>query len=92
MNAIFGLQHWIYGSAIHALQGLHTAGLAGVPPLIAAAFAFGMLHALLPGHGKSVLASYYAGDGRLARGNWLKQSADPHSCGLGRPDGAQRAS
>jgi ABC-type nickel/cobalt efflux system permease component RcnA len=25
-----------------------------------------MLHALLPGHGKSVLASYYAGDGRMA--------------------------
>ena len=24
-----------------------------------------MLHALLPGHGKSVLASYYAGDGRF---------------------------
>jgi nickel/cobalt exporter len=24
-----------------------------------------MLHALLPGHRKSVLASYYAGDGRL---------------------------
>jgi ABC-type nickel/cobalt efflux system permease component RcnA len=33
--------------------------------LIGAAFGFGMLHALLPGHRKSVLASYYAGDGRL---------------------------
>jgi ABC-type nickel/cobalt efflux system permease component RcnA len=39
---------------------LHGAGL---PSLVVAAFGFGMLHALLPGHGKSVLASYYAGDG-----------------------------
>jgi nickel/cobalt transporter (NicO) family protein len=45
---------------------LHVTGLAGVPPLVMAALAFGMLHALLPGHGKSVLASYYAGDGRMA--------------------------
>jgi ABC-type nickel/cobalt efflux system permease component RcnA len=46
------------------LNALQTTGLAGLPSLVAAAFGFGMLHALLPGHGKSVLASYFAGDGR----------------------------
>jgi ABC-type nickel/cobalt efflux system permease component RcnA len=65
MGAIFELQRSLYMSAIHALSALHTAGPAGLRDLIATAFGFGMLHALLPGHGKSVLASYYAGDGRL---------------------------
>ena len=64
METTLELQRWLYASAIGALNGLRTAGLTGLPPLIAAAFGFGMLHALLPGHGKSVLAAYYAGDGR----------------------------
>jgi ABC-type nickel/cobalt efflux system permease component RcnA len=64
MEATFELQRWLYANAIGALNALQTTGLAGLPSLVAAAFGFGMLHALLPGHGKSVLASYYAGDGR----------------------------
>jgi ABC-type nickel/cobalt efflux system permease component RcnA len=64
MEAIFDLQHWLYANAIGALNALRASGLAGLPSLVAAAFGFGMLHAMLPGHGKSVLASYYAGDGR----------------------------
>ncbi len=35
-------------------------------PLLGAAFVFGLLHALLPGHGKAVLTARYAGSGRLA--------------------------
>ena len=65
MEWIFALQHQLYAGSLDALRALHTSGLAGVPALIAAAFSFGMLHALLPGHGKPVLASYYAGDGRF---------------------------
>jgi nickel/cobalt exporter len=64
MEATFELQRWLYANAISALNALQTTGLAGLSSLVAAAFCFGMLHALLPGHGKSVLASYYAGDGR----------------------------
>lgn len=64
MDAVFNLQRWLYASAVDALNGLQTAGLSGLPILIAAAFGFGMLHALLPGHGKAVLTSYYVGDGR----------------------------
>src|SRR3982751_5271601 len=64
MEMVFDLQHWLYAGAINGLNGLRTAGISGLPALIAAAFGFGMLHALLPGHGKAVLTSYYAGDGR----------------------------
>ena len=65
MGAISELQRWLYSGAIEALNALRVVGLAGMPALIGAAFGFGMLHALLPGHGKSVLASYYAGGGRF---------------------------
>ena len=64
METAFDLQRWLYAGAISALNELRTAGISGLPTLIAAAFGFGMLHALLPGHGKAVLTSYYAGDGR----------------------------
>jgi nickel/cobalt transporter (NicO) family protein len=65
MDTLIELQRWLYVGAVDALQALPTAGLTGLPLLIASAFAFGTLHALLPGHGKSVLASYYAGEGRF---------------------------
>lgn len=65
METVRSLQHLLYGGALDALKSLPTIGVGGLPALIAAAFGFGMLHALLPGHGKTVLASYYAGDGKL---------------------------
>ncbi|MFG1388741.1 HoxN/HupN/NixA family nickel/cobalt transporter [Xanthobacter versatilis] len=65
MGTLLDLQRWLYGGALDALNALRTVGIAGLPVLIGAAFGFGMLHALLPGHGKAVLASHYAGDGRL---------------------------
>jgi nickel/cobalt transporter (NicO) family protein len=73
MDTIFDLQRWLYAGAVAALNSLQTAGLTAVPGLIAAAFGFGMLHALLPGHGKAVLTSYYAGDGQW-RGALLSTS------------------
>lgn len=63
MEATFELQRWLYANAIGALNALQTTGLAGLPSMLVTALGFGMLHALLPGHGKSVLTSYYAGDG-----------------------------
>ncbi|MBA4788651.1 MAG: sulfite exporter TauE/SafE family protein [Rhizobiales bacterium] len=65
MGTFLDLQRWLYGGALDALNALRTVGIAGLPALIGAAFGFGMLHALLPGHGKAVLASHYAGDGRM---------------------------
>jgi nickel/cobalt exporter len=52
MGTIFELQRWLYTGALEALNAMRTAGVAGLPALIGAAFGFGMLHALLPGHGK----------------------------------------
>ncbi|MBN8916358.1 MAG: sulfite exporter TauE/SafE family protein [Rhizobiales bacterium] len=65
MGTLLDLQRWLYGGALDALNALRTVGIGGLPALIGAAFGFGMLHALLPGHGKAVLASHYAGDGRI---------------------------
>ena len=63
-DSIFEVQRALYANASHALNALEQGGATALPSLAAAAFAFGMLHALLPGHGKSVLASYYAAEGR----------------------------
>src|SRR5207253_1957362 len=63
-DSIFEVQRTLYANAVQALNELQTGGAGALPSLAAAAFTFGMLHALLPGHGKSVLASYYAADGR----------------------------
>jgi len=63
-DSIFEVQRTLYANAVQALNALQAGGAGALPSLAAAAFAFGMLHALLPGHGKSVLASYYVADGR----------------------------
>ena len=63
-DSIFEVQRALYANVVQALNALQTGGAGALPPLAAAAFTFGMLHALLPGHGKSVLASYYAAGGR----------------------------
>lgn len=56
------LQRWLYGSATAALKDF--AGGADVDGLAAGlvfAALFGFVHALMPGHGKAVLVSYYLG-------------------------------
>lgn len=64
MPAIFNLQRWLQTGALDSLKALETGAITHVPVLIATAFLFGLLHALLPGHGKLLLASYHAGHGR----------------------------
>jgi nickel/cobalt exporter len=64
MDWAIGFQRGLHTQALAALKALPDAGMAGMPGLIAAAFTFGMLHALLPGHGKSLLAARYSGEGR----------------------------
>ena len=56
------IQGWLYGGATAQLKGV----AAGVDPfkLLAAmtiAAVLGMVHALMPGHGKTVIVSYYLG-------------------------------
>lgn len=64
MDWLISLQRGLHADALAALKAMPDVGFTGLLPLMAAAFSFGMLHALLPGHGKSLLAAHYAGDGR----------------------------
>ena len=60
---MFGdIQGWLYGSATAQLRAA-AAGIDPVKLLAATAVAavFGMVHALMPGHGKTALVSYYLG-------------------------------
>jgi nickel/cobalt exporter len=62
MNFFGDVQGWLYGGASAELRGL----AAGSDPLkLLAAMAitavFGKVHALMPGHGKTVIVSYYFG-------------------------------
>ena len=65
LDTISDAQRALYANAVGALKALQDGGTDALPSLAVAAFTFGMLHALLPGHGKAVLTSYYA-----AEGNW----------------------
>ena len=44
---------WLYGGMAEGMRS--TADLSGLPKLMAAAFLFGNVHSLMPGHGKTVL-------------------------------------
>jgi ABC-type nickel/cobalt efflux system permease component RcnA len=67
MNWLIDLQHWLY---LGMGAGLKPAGdVAALPAMLASAILFGALHALMPGHGKSVLVSYHLGrEGKLSDG------------------------
>lgn len=66
MDTLVSLQRWIYGSISGELTGFAATHnwmtLASVLPL---GIVFGAIHALTPGHGKSVLVTYLIGS-RLA--------------------------
>jgi nickel/cobalt transporter (NicO) family protein len=62
MRFLADIQGWLYGSAIANLKAV----AAGIDPVqlvaaMAVAAVFGLVHALMPGHGKAVLVSYYLG-------------------------------
>ena len=59
MNWLIAIQKWLYGGMSEGLRS--TVDVSGLLPMMAAGFVFGMVHALMPGHGKSVLVSYHLG-------------------------------
>ena len=59
MNTLVDLQHWLYGGMWREMKA--TTDLTSLPAFMAAAFVFGTAHALMPGHGKTVLVSYHLG-------------------------------
>jgi ABC-type nickel/cobalt efflux system permease component RcnA len=67
MEWLLAVQRWLYGGIAESMQA--TVDAKGLPALIALAFLFGIVHALMPGHGKSVLVSYHLGrPGRWTQG------------------------
>ena len=56
------LQRWLYESATTALRGFADASdFSALAGGLAFAVVFGFVHALMPGHGKIALVSYYLG-------------------------------
>ena len=59
MDILIAMQRWLYGGMADGMRT--TTDLTGLPTLMAMAFLFGIVHASMPGHGKSVLVSYHLG-------------------------------
>jgi ABC-type nickel/cobalt efflux system permease component RcnA len=61
MNSLIAIQHWLYGGMASGLGDVAGGDLKAVFAAMAAAVLFGAVHALMPGHGKTVLVSYHLG-------------------------------
>src|SRR4051812_47696848 len=61
MNSLVAIQHWLYGGMANGLGEFAGGNLRAIFAAIAAAVLFGAVHALMPGHGKTVLVSYHLG-------------------------------
>jgi nickel/cobalt transporter (NicO) family protein len=71
MGIFFGLQRWLYAGIAGNLGEVATGNLWMLVSAMAVAMVFGAVHALMPGHGKTVLVSYYLGrPSNLWRGFW----------------------
>lgn len=61
MNTLVELQHWLYGGMASGLGDVAGGDARAIVAAMAAAILFGAVHALMPGHGKTVLISYHLG-------------------------------
>ena len=61
MQTLISIQQWLYQSMGHWLGDVAGGSARAVALAMAAAALFGALHALMPGHGKTVLVSYHLG-------------------------------
>ena len=59
MDWLVAIQTWLYGGMAEQMRS--AGDMSQLPPLLAMAFLFGIVHALMPGHGKSLLVSYHFG-------------------------------
>jgi ABC-type nickel/cobalt efflux system permease component RcnA len=59
MDWLIAVQTWLYGGMAEQMRS--AGDTAALPFLVATAFLFGVVHALMPGHGKSLLVSYHFG-------------------------------
>ena len=69
MNSLIAIQGWLYSSMASGLGDVAGGDARAVFAAMAAAILFGAVHAMMPGHGKTVLVSYHLGQpGRLREG------------------------
>jgi nickel/cobalt exporter len=69
MNSLIAIQGWLYSGMASGLGDVAGGDAAAVFAAMAAAVLFGAVHAMMPGHGKTVLVSYHLGQpGRLREG------------------------
>ncbi len=62
MRFLVDVQGWLYGGAAAELKSIAAGmGLLNLVAAMAIAAVFGLVHALMPGHGKTVVVSYYLG-------------------------------
>lgn len=61
MQTLISIQQWLYQSMGQGLGDVAGGSAAAAAFAIAAAVLFGALHALMPGHGKTVIVSYHLG-------------------------------
>lgn len=57
MDWLIAIQRWLYGGMAESMRS--ATDMTGLPALVSLAFLFGIVHALMPGHGKTVLVSYH---------------------------------
>jgi ABC-type nickel/cobalt efflux system permease component RcnA len=61
MQTLISIQQWLYQSMGQGLGDLAGGHAPAIVLALVAAIAFGALHAMMPGHGKTVLVSYHLG-------------------------------
>ena len=61
METLLAFQHWLYTGVGQGLTDVAQGNVRAVFVAMAAAVLFGAVHALMPGHGKTVLISYHLG-------------------------------
>jgi nickel/cobalt exporter len=69
MNSLIAIQGWLYSGMASGLGDVANGDIRAVFAAMAAAVLFGAVHAMMPGHGKTVLVSYHLGQpGKLREG------------------------
>lgn len=61
METLLSIQHWLYGGMSRGLGDVAGGNASAIFVAMGAAILFGAVHALMPGHGKTVLVSYHLG-------------------------------
>jgi nickel/cobalt exporter len=67
MENIVAIQRWLYGGMASGLGDVAGGDTYAIVAAMAAAVLFGAVHALMPGHGKTVLVSYHLGQSAKLR-------------------------